>query len=251
MMRRRLMSARDGGELKGNVVQCRIKPSDASAETRILGDAFVFSNVVSMTIDGNPVDNVKVYIFNDTNEHDVNIWLKDNLTNYRDMFRSCINTISIDFKYTNTSIATDMQRLCYGSTQVSSIKNLNTQNVSTLNNAFAGCLGLIYAPSIDVSNVTSFSGVFANSGNTLNLTIKNLGKKTLSSGAIWDFSGATKWGTGGEENRQSLIDSLITYSYDRASNGMETATIKLQANVKALLTADEIAQIEAKGYTLS
>lgn len=67
MMRRRLMSARGEDELKGNVVQCRIKPSDASAETRILGDAFVFSNVVSMTIDGNPVDNVKVYIFNDTN----------------------------------------------------------------------------------------------------------------------------------------------------------------------------------------
>ena len=59
------------------------------------------------------------------------------------------------------------------------------------------------------------------------------------------------WGTGSEENRQSLIDSLITYSYDRASNGMATATIKLHANTKALLTEEEIAQITNKGFTIS
>lgn len=52
--------------------------------------------------------------------------------------------------------------------------------------------------------------------------------------------------------RQSLIDSLLTYSYDRVANGRtSTYTIYLNAATKALLTEDEIAQITAKGYTIA
>ena len=51
--------------------------------------------------------------------------------------------------------------------------------------------------------------------------------------------------------RQSLIDTLITYSYDRATAGYSTCTVTLHNNTKALLTQDEIAQITAKGYTLA
>ena len=80
------------------------------------------------------------------------------------------------------------------------------------------------------------------------IKITNLGKSKL---ATYDFSGASVWGTGSKENRQSLIDSLITYSYDRASNGMATATIKLSATTKAILTEEEIAQITNKGFTIS
>lgn len=61
------------------------------------------------------------------------------------------------------------------------------------------------------------------------------------------------WGIANDEvpdARQSLIDSLITYSFDRAAAGYNTMTMKLYTDVKALLTDDEIAQITAKGYTL-
>lgn len=51
--------------------------------------------------------------------------------------------------------------------------------------------------------------------------------------------------------RQSVIDTLITYSYDRATAGYSTCTVTLSANTKALLTQDEIAQMTAKGYTLA
>ena len=51
--------------------------------------------------------------------------------------------------------------------------------------------------------------------------------------------------------RQSLIDTLITYSYDRATAGYSTCTVTLSDNTKALLTQDEIAQMTAKGYTLA
>ena len=62
------------------------------------------------------------------------------------------------------------------------------------------------------------------------------------------------WGVNDETNtdaRQSLIDSLLTYSFDRATAGYSTCTIKLHSSTKALLTEDEIAQITSKGYTIA
>ena len=72
-----------------------------------------------------------------------------------------------------------------------------------------------------------------------------------------DFTNWPNWGIEDETvplsagARQSLIDTLITYSYDRATAGYSTCTVTLSANTKALLTQDEIAQMTAKGYTLA
>lgn len=63
----------------------------------------------------------------------------------------------------------------------------------------------------------------------------------------------TDWGVNTDEipdAKQSLIDSLITYSYDRASGGYSNLQLGLSTKTKALLTDEEIAQITAKGYTL-
>ena len=62
------------------------------------------------------------------------------------------------------------------------------------------------------------------------------------------------WGIDDETNtdaRQSLIDSLLTYSFNRATAGYSTCTISLRDDTKAVLTADEIAQITSKGYTIA
>ena len=62
------------------------------------------------------------------------------------------------------------------------------------------------------------------------------------------------WGVNEDEipdARQSLIDSLITYSFDRLTAGYPTCTIKLSSTTKALLTDDEKAQITAKGFAIS
>lgn len=68
----------------------------------------------------------------------------------------------------------------------------------------------------------------------------------------YDLTRLTSWGTGGEENRQSVIKSLITNNIDRTQfEASSTATIKLSSATKALLTAEEISQIEAMGYTLA
>lgn len=51
--------------------------------------------------------------------------------------------------------------------------------------------------------------------------------------------------------RQALIDSLITNSFDRATAGYSVCNISLNDDTIALLTEDEIAQITAKGFTIS
>lgn len=150
--------------------------------------------------------------------------------------------------------------------------DIDAPNTTNWGGLFSNCSSLFYVGELNSPKATSFFGLFSddrnlrivksvdftsatNCANIVNNCVSlvyarflNLGKSTLTT---YDFSGALVWGTGGEENRQSLIDSLITYSYDRASNGMATATIKLSANTKALLTDDEIAQITAKGFTIA
>jgi hypothetical protein len=59
-----------------------------------------------------------------------------------------------------------------------------------------------------------------------------------------------RWGADSDEARQTLIDSLITYSTDRTSKGFPTATLKLHPDTYARLTENEIIQIVAKGYTI-
>lgn len=69
---------------------------------------------------------------------------------------------------------------------------------------------------------------------TLDLQNKNWGDDTIVAGA-----------------RQTLVDSLLTYSYDRVAAGYGTTTLRLSPQAFARLTAEEVAAITAKGYTIS
>lgn len=133
----------------------------------------------------------------------------------------------------------------FQNTQIKKLVLKNTQKVTGWSRTIYHCARLEYF-SADLSSCTNFD--WAGCANVKFMLLTNIGKSTLNT---YNFSFTSYWGTGSEENRQSLIDSLITYSYDRASNGMATATIKLSANTKALLTEEEIAQITNKGFTIS
>lgn len=128
------------------------------------------------------------------------------------------------------------------------IPQLDTSKVKYMYNMFNGCASLTHIASIDMSSVEDTEDIFLFCNALVFALIKNIGK---SSATTFYFGGAKKWGTGSNENRQSLIDSLITYSYDRASNGLPSATIELSSTTKALLTEAEIAQITAKGFAIS
>ena len=143
---------------------------------------------------------------------------------------------------------TSMVEMFYDCHSLVVVPLYDTSNVMNMGSTFKYCSSLTTISQFDVSSLTNMYLTLSGCTSLQFALIKNIGKSTLTT---YDFSGASVWGTGSEENRQSLIDSLITYSYDRASNGMATATIKLSATTKALLTEEEIAQITNKGFTIS
>ena len=138
---------------------------------------------------------------------------------------------------------------------------------------------------IDTSSGTNFDGILQDTENylikiaglsliSLNTEIENyyftgynymnnlryVLLKDFGTGSDCTSADFTNWPNWGKEDetvplsagaRQSLIDTLITYSYDRATAGYSTCTVTLHSDTKALLTQDEIAQITAKGYTLA
>ena len=60
-----------------------------------------------------------------------------------------------------------------------------------------------------------------------------------------DFSYLTKW------TNDTVVASLVTNSYDRATARLKKMTLKLSANTKAALTDEQKAAITAKGYTIA
>ena len=50
---------------------------------------------------------------------------------------------------------------------------------------------------------------------------------------------------------ETVVTSLVTNSYDRAAAGLNTLTLQLHANTKAVLTDEQKATITNKGYTIA
>lgn len=162
------------------------------------------------------------------------------------MFKNCKSLTSIpQLDFSNVIDAFD---LFANDVSLKYLPVINTINATNVSDIFWDCTSLEKIDGFYVDNAKTVTGVFKSCSNLFYVIIYNIGKSTTTT---FNFSGATNWGVGSEENRQSLIDSLITYSYDRASAGMATVTITLSENTKALLTEEEIAQITQKGYTIA
>ena len=58
------------------------------------------------------------------------------------------------------------------------------------------------------------------------------------------------WGSGSEEARQTIVDSLLRYSFDRAAAGYDSCTLILTTEVAERLSDTEKAAIIARGYTI-
>ncbi len=194
-----------------------------------------------------------------------------NVTSMSYMFGYCSALTMIP--QLDTSNVTNMGYMFGYCSALTMIPQLDTSNVTNMGYMFGYCSALTMIPQLDTSNVTNMAGMFYNdsslttipqldTSNVTNmgymlfyctalhtLTLKGLGMSTKLTSI--DFSYCSKWGTAGEASRQSLIDTLINYSYDRAGNGLSAATLKLHADTKALLTDEEKAQIVAKGFTIS
>ena len=153
----------------------------------------------------------------------------------------------------NLDSVKDLQNLFYGDNYLITIGPLNTPKATSINYMFYGCSTLEKITSFDVSAVTynNYLTGFSNVKTLKYMLLKNLGQSTVTGWALDSFP---NWGVNDDkypDARQSLIDSLITYSYDRASAGLGACRIVLSATTKEQLTEDEIAQITAKGFTIS
>ena len=134
-------------------------------------------------------------------------------------------------------------------------------STASFNGTFYNCSALVRIEEIDFIGATDYGNAnynlwysYGGTGCTSlrYVLIKNFG---YNSGCTAYYGNRTPlWGIANDEvpdARQSLIDSLITYSFDRATAGYSACTITLSANTKALLTDEEIEQITAKGYTIA
>ena len=160
-------------------------------------------------------------------------------------FSNCYDLMEFDWTKIDMSKVTNAESMCYG-WSLTTVPELNTANCTNMKDMFGSfscavtrlegidCKG-VFSSMANNSIITS-----STSNNISYMVLKNLG--FTSTTTTYNLTTFRKWGIATDDNpdaRQSLIDSLITYSVDRT--GMNAATIKLYSSVKALLTSDEIA----------
>ena len=187
------------------------------------------------------------------------------VTSMDEMFSNCSNLTSLDVSNFDTSNVNNMSYMFNYCSNLTSLdlSSFNTSKVNSMVNMFGYCYKLQRIDGfIDWTKIASYPATFVYSNSTNGyplryMTIKNLGK----TGTTFNFNNNHLQNWGDESNtttyplsvgaRQSLVDSLLTYSYDRAANGLSNCTIQLHSKVKARLTEDEITAIQNKGYTIS
>ena len=200
-------------------------------------------------------------------------------TNFNAMFSGCSSLTSIP--QLDTSKGTNFGAMFNGCKALTSVPQLDTSSGTNFSGMFSNCSSITTIQQIDTSSGTNFNGIFSNCLNLKRIegiSLKSLNKTVgyfyltgyrdmnyLRYALIKDIGTCTDmtsisftywpvWGVEDETSpdaRQSLIDSLLTYSFDRATAGYSTCTITLLSYTKALLTEDEIAQITSKGYTIA
>lgn len=179
-----------------------------------------------------------------------------NGTRFDYMFSQCSVITSIPAL--NVSKGTNFENMFSYCNSLQYIPALATNSATLLANMVSGCSKLVKITELSAESVTSelsLMSSYTSNNTTRYMLIKDIGtQSTLTSVKLNNF-----YNYGIEKDdiplsagaRQSLIDTLIAYSYDRATAGYSTCNVTLSTNTKALLTEDEIAQITAKGYTIA
>ena len=170
------------------------------------------------------------------------------VTSMESMFQQCHSLTSLDLTGFNTSVVTNMSRMFNDCRDLNSLdlSSFNTSKVTDTSYMFYYCLSLI---SLDLSNfdtsaVTNMEDMFFACESLTSLILgPNFFKSSKVTGI--SFSDCTNW------TNDTVVASLVTNSYDRATAGLSTMTLQLSTNTKAALTDEQKAAITAKGYTIA
>ena len=170
------------------------------------------------------------------------------VTSMLSMFAYCSGLTSLDLSGFNTSAVTSMDSMFYRCSGLTSLdlSGFNTSAVTSMDSMFYRCSGLtsLDLSGFDTSAVTSMGYMFSDCSSLTSLILGPNFFKAPNVTSI-DFSYCSKW------TNNTVVTSLVTNSYDRATAGLKTMTLKLSANTKAALTNEQKAAITAKGYTIA
>lgn len=247
-------------------------------------NSFSQSNIVNLDLSQADLKGNINWMFNECGSL-VNLQLPDNfgegITNFQYAFNNCYKLQSPIKVYIDNSIKSLNSLFHYCESLKSVIITGDISNLTNTGSIFANCGSLEYLSFPDKFPITNNQFIYTSLYNlkridgsvvykgetnstyynwiwsfyqnkcTRYMVVKDIGIDSKYDYINMEYSQV--WGINSDEvpdARQSLIDSLITYSFDRAAAGYSTMTMKLYKDVKALLTDEEIAQITAKGYTL-
>ena len=170
------------------------------------------------------------------------------VTNMKYMFINCSSLASLDLSGFDTSAVTDMSHMFSSCSNLTSLdlSGFDTSAVTDMKYMFNDCRSLtsLNLSGFDTSAVTDMNSMFYNCSSLSSLILGPNFFKTSKVTSV-DFSSSTKW------INDTVVTSLVTNSYDRATAGLSTMTLKLSANTKAALTDEQKAAITAKGYTIA
>ena len=170
------------------------------------------------------------------------------VTNMEMMFNNCSKLTSLNLSSFDTSAVTSMLSMfesCSGLTSLD-LSGFDTSAVTSMLSMFYRCSGLtsLDLSGFNTSAVTSMDYMFAYCSGLTSLILGPNFFKAPNVTSI-DFSYCSKW------TNNTVVTSLVTNSYDRATAGLKTMTLKLSTNTKAALTDEQKAAITAKGYTIA
>ena len=226
----------------GNILTIpKINLSSATKTVEML--AYCYSLRSIPEIDTSGVVDMDSMFYNCTALVSVPLLATSKVVNMAWMFSSCTSLKTI--QAFDCHSATNVSNMFYGCKSLVTTSYLNTKSATNMKKMFADCSNLEKIDGLDFDSVTDMSNIFSGCNKLKYLLIYNIGKSPLE---FYNFSEASGWGTDGEMNRYSLIESLVEQSYDRKGNGMSTATIRLSVDTSALLTNNNLSRLADKGY---
>lgn len=161
-------------------------------------------------------------------------------TNLSQMFQDCVNLKTVRI---NTSSVTTINNIFSHAESLSSVTFVGgTQNVMYTNYAFVYCRELT-SIALDLSSAKETYLLFTDCGALTDMRIDNYGNLEPTQNMTFPVPAAV--------SHDSLIYSFLDHSKDRAAEGWQSLTIRMNAATKARLSDEEKAAIVAKGYIIA
>lgn len=228
-------------------------PSNTSAYKLYYNDTKL---VYAPNIDTSNVNSMENMFYSCTSLQIVPMYKTNNATTMSHMFFNCYSLTSVT--EIDTSSANNVEYMFSNCSNIKLVTELDTSKATRLSNMFANCYslttieGISFKSFADSTMPNNYIVGYSKNSSIRKAVFKDIGYQ--STAVQFNTEKIDNWGVNSDDipdARQSLIDSLITYSFDRATAGYPTCTITLSDTTKALLTSDEISQINAKGFTIA